>query len=141
MEHKLTTYTFLEEYNVRIRPFVAGVDVFLKTSDYPLCAADVACVLEIDEREVLSALADIGRNTIDQEAFLAVMERGSSEICRMYAREVGIGSPPVYTADQIAYVYNLDKSLVEDACKKMQIKEVTAFTMPLVFAQIPYAGI
>lgn len=140
MERRLFTYTFLEEYKRHIWPAIGEIDVFLRAAEYPLCAADVACVLDVDEREVLSILAEIGRNDIDKDTFLAIMARGSSSICQMYGREVEIGSPHIYSPSQIAYVYNLDIGAVENACKKIQIKEVTALTMPLVFAQIPFTG-
>ena len=136
MEQKVNTYTFLEEYKEHIKPMLAGVDVFLKTSQYPLCLADVACVLGVDEEEVAAILEKIGATAIWQEVFLDVMERGSSWICKLYARERQIGSPPTYTASQIAYVYNLDEDVVKNVYQKMAIKEATSFTLPLIFAQI-----
>jgi len=136
---RLSTYTFLEEYQQCIQPAIADVDVFLRTtaSDVPMCAADVACVLDICEEEVKNILREVGTQTIDKEVFFAIMRRGSSKICRLYAREIEAGSPIIYNAPQIAYIYNLDADLVKNACQKLQIKEVTTFTMPLVFAQIP----
>ena len=134
---ELSTYTFLEEYRQYIQPAIADVDVFLKTAVVPICAADVACVLEICEEEVKDILRKLDVQTIDKEVFLAIMRRGSSRVCRLYAREIEAGSPIIYNERQIAYIYNLDAALVKNACQKLQIKDVTAFTMPLVFAQIP----
>ena len=137
MEGRLFTYTFLEEYQNNIQPALSEIDVFLKTAEYPLYTGDVACVLDIEEAEVIAILEEIGVGAIDRKAFLSIMQRGSSQICRLYEREMQLGSPQIYTASQIAYIYNLDIGLVKNACQKLQIKEVTNFTIPFVFAQIP----
>ncbi|MDR2183426.1 MAG: hypothetical protein LBE55_04560 [Clostridiales bacterium] len=138
MEKRLSTYTFWEEYQRHIKPTIAEIDIFLKTAEYPLDAANVAYVLDLDEDEVLSIVAATGCEAIDKAVFLHIMSSGSSRICRMYAKEVEVGSPPTYTASQLSYIYNLDLEDVKNACQKLQIKEATAFTMPLIFANIPY---
>ena len=138
MEKKLSTYTFWEEYQQHIGPTIAEIDIFLKTSEYPLDETRVAYVLDLEKEEVLSIMAASGHDNIDKEFFFHIMSRGSSRICRLYAKEVEVGSPPTYTASQLSYIYNLDLDDVENACKKLQIKEATAFTMPLIFANIPY---
>ena len=138
MEEKLFTYTFWEEYQLHIGPAIAEIDIFLKTTSYPLDAKRVADVLDLDEEEVSSIMAATSQDEIDKSAFFHIMASGSSRICRLYAKEVEIGSPPTYTASQLSYIYNLDLEDVKNACKKLQIKEATAFTMPLIFANIPY---
>ena len=138
MEKRLFTYTFWEEYQRHIRPTIAEIDIFLKTAEYPLDAACVADVLDLGEMEVFSIMAAAGREEIDRKTFFIIMTSGSSQICRLYCREVEVGSPPTYTASQLSYIYNLDLEDVKNACKKLQIKEATAFTMPLIFANIPY---
>ncbi|MCL2350825.1 MAG: hypothetical protein FWC67_05030 [Defluviitaleaceae bacterium] len=127
-------HTFLEEYQTNIAPRIADIDVFLKTAEYPLDAYCVADLLDLDVREVLRHDGHVA----DARSFINIMQSGSSWICRMYQRELERESPPTYTSDDIAYIYNLDYDAVKNACKKLKIKEVTAFTMPLVFAKIPY---
>lgn len=140
MEQKLFTYTFLEEYQQHIRPVIKEIDVFLRGASEPICAKDAACVLDLNVSEVLRILTELGfdGNTMDKQGFLSVMERGSSPVCQMYGREMELGSPSIYTAAQIAYIYGLEEEVVKKACQKLQIKEVTAFVMPLIFAEIPY---
>ena len=139
MDKQLFAHTFLEEYEVYIKPALSKIDVFLKTSEYPLCASDVACVLEIDEAEVQSILHKIDKAAIDKCTFFDIMTKGTSAICRLFSREVEIGSPPTYTPNQVAYIYNLDVSAVKNACQKLKIKEITTFTLNLVFANIPFS--
>jgi len=138
MEKRLSTYTFWEEYQQNIQPTIAEIDILLKTAEYPLHVARVAYVLDLEEEEVLSIMSAAGLDDIDRSTFLHIMSSGSSHICRLYAKEVEVGSPPTYTASQLSYIYNLDLDDVKNACKKLQIKEATAFTMPLIFANIPY---
>ena len=138
MEKRLSTYTFWEEYQRHIEPTIAEIDIFLKTAEYPIDMAQAAYLLDLDEEEVALILAAIKCEDIDKTAFLHIMSVGSSRICRMYAKEVEVGSPLTYTASQLSYIYNLDLEDVKNACKKLQIKEATAFTMPLIFANIPY---
>ena len=138
MDKKLFTYTFWEEYQTHIRPSIAEIDIFLKSAEYPLDMAEVAYVLDLDEAEITSIMTKENFCQIDKTAFMHIMTAGSSRICRLYCREVEVGSPPTYTASQLSYIYNLDLDDVKNACKKLQIKEATAFTMPLIFANIPY---
>ena len=138
MDNKLFTYTFWEEYQTHIKPTIAEIDIFLRCAEYPLNIAEVACVLELDEMEIVSIMTKSGLHIIDRAAFMHIMAAGSSEICGLYRREVEAGSPLTYTPAQLSYIYNLDIDDVKNACKKLQIKEATAFTMPLIFANIPY---
>ena len=138
MDKQLFTYTFWEEYQTHIKPTIAEIDIFLKSGEYPLDIAEVACVLELGEAEIEAIMAKGGLRSIDRAAFMHIMAAGSSAICGMYRREAEIGSPPTYTPSQLAYIYNLNIEDVKNACKKLQIKEATAFTMPLIFANIPY---
>ena len=135
---RLSTYSFLEEYRQYIQPAIADIDVFLKSAEYPLCAADVACVLDICQSEVAHIMQKSGADSISRSVFFDIMRAGQSRICRLYAREFEMQSPIIYSAGQIAYIYNLDDGLVKNACQKLQITEVTANTMPLIFAHIPH---
>ena len=137
MDSGLFTYTFLEEYEREIRPAIRRIDVFLKTASFPVSPANAACALDINEDEAAAAMADVGCKEVDADAFVAMMRRAGSRICKLYQRELQTGSPSVYTAEQIAYIYDLEVGLVKNACQKMQIREITPFVLPLVFALIP----
>jgi hypothetical protein len=137
-EKQLGTYTFWEEYKKHIGPKVAAIDVFLKTAEYPLDITSVARLLSLSHCEILNIMAKLNAKTIDKQTFLGIMEAGTSRLCRLFCREVELQSPITYTSEDIAYIYNLDHATVKTACQNLKIKEVTAFTMPLVFAKIPY---
>ena len=136
MKKRFFAHSFWEEYQARIKPVIAEIDIFLKTADYPLDIMRVAYLLDLDETEIQSILADTNHNSIGKAAFMDIMLRGSSPICQMYAREVEIGSPHTYSASQLSYVYNLDLEDVKNVCQKLQIREATPLTMPMIFANI-----
>ncbi|MCL2855799.1 MAG: hypothetical protein FWE21_09320 [Defluviitaleaceae bacterium] len=134
----MQVYTFWEEYQNNIAPRIAEVDLFLKTAEYPLRTDCVADVLELGEREVCQILTEVDADKIDKNAFFTIMSRGSSGLCRLYQREMELRSPATYTCGDIAYIYNLNYDVVARVYQMLKIKEATAFTMPLVFSNIPY---
>ena len=65
------------------------------------------------------------------------MEEGSSNICKIFKRELETGSPFIYTREQFAYIYDFDTGLVNDICAKLNIKELTWQNIPTVFGHLP----
>jgi len=128
---------FLEVYEMSIAPKLREIDLFLKEADYPLSTSDVARVLGIDSANLAQIMAKLSISEIGQSDFIEIMKKGDSQICRLFCREVELGSPPTYTVNQIAYIYNLDQNAVYKACQKLQIREATPYIMPMIFAQIP----
>jgi hypothetical protein len=130
-------YTFLEEYKYNIGPRLEEIDILLKSA-HGFSVACVARLLSLDESEILAIMADMGAKSIDRRGFLHIMKMGSSRLCDLYRRELELKSPPTYTSDDIAYIYDLDSQAVKNAYQKLKIHEATSFTMPLIFAKIPY---
>ncbi|MCL2575917.1 MAG: hypothetical protein FWE33_05735 [Defluviitaleaceae bacterium] len=131
-------HTFWDEYQESVAPKIADIDVYLKSAEHPFDIGCVADLLELDEAEIYAILRDAGVKSIDKNIFLYIMTTGSSFLCGLYRREVELNSPPTYTANDLAYIYNLDILAVNNACQTLQINEVTSFTMPLIFANIPW---
>ena len=131
-------YTFWEEYKKHIEPKIAAIDVCLKSGEYPLDLGSVAHLLSLSHGEVAEIMAGLNADCIDKQTFLGIMKSGTSRLCHLYRREIELQSPATYTSSDIAYIYNLPHHSVQSACNNLKIKEVTAFTMPLVFAEIPY---
>jgi len=100
---------------------------------------DLACVadlLSISVGEVIDIMNQIGIGSLDKCGFIQIMERGSSDICGYFRREIELKSPYTYNSTQLAYIYNLNHMEVNNAFQKLEIKEATSFMMPLVFAYI-----
>jgi len=129
-------YNFLQEYESNIVPKLKAIDVFLKTETFPIKKEDVADILYMDIKYIEKIMKKLRIKNIYISDFMQIMKNGESYICKLYQRELEIGSPLTYTHSQIAYIYNLDKYEVENACKKLKIKEITSFVMPLVFEKV-----
>ena len=127
---------FLQAYEKIVAPKLMEIDLFLKCAEYPLSIEDVSSMLQLSHGEVRDIMDGLGIARVGVFEFLSIMQKGSSWICRLYQREVATGSPYTYTHDQLAYIYGLEPKHVEEACQKVGVKEVTPFTMPLIFAKI-----
>lgn len=132
----MESVSYLEFYQEQIAPQLREIDVFLKTSDYPMDVTTSAGLLGMTAQDIAEIMESLGLIAIDRAAFLEIMKAGDSTICQMFSRETELGSPPTYTHEQIAYIYGLDKHKVKHACDRLKIGEATPFTMPMVFSQI-----
>ncbi len=128
--------TFLETYIYDISAKLKEIDLFIKTSEENFSKYEVSEILYISEEEVENIMDCEKISVIDKRNFFRIMEKGSSAICKLFQRETECGSPYIYTRENISYIYNLDLSVVNEVCDNLNIKEVTSFTMPIVFSHI-----
>lgn len=128
---------FLEAYKNEIAPKLKEIDILLKSSEYPLAVEEVSKVLCITEKEVLSIMCDENINEINKLTFFQIMAKGNSYICKLFSRELECGSPYFYSVEDIAYIYNIDKKLIDNACNFLGISKITSNILPLIFVQIP----
>ena len=131
-----TTFSYLEYYAYCIRPKLKEIDLFIKTSLKGLSVSETANILNLTEQEVKGIMEKEGIESISRLAFFKIMENGSSDICRLFKREIEIGSPYVYSKEDISYIYNIDIGTIENVCNVLEITEITPFTLPDVFAEI-----
>ena len=129
--------SFFEKYKKNIEPKLRAIDIFLKENDYPLPASETAKILDLSNDEVFSLVGNENIGKIDKHSFLTVMRKGSSSICGLFRRELDCGSPKLYKADSVAYIYELDKKQVEKAFSELYITEVTGEGLAAVFLKIP----
>lgn len=136
--------SFWELYCNEIKPTLCEIDVFIRSveeDEDTIDATDVAELLSLELDEVKNIMKKNKMHKIDRSGFFTIMERGSSLICRLYAREVECGSPLSYTRGELAYIYGLEIKAVEAACDDLRIKEATQFTIPLIFTKIPVSAV
>ena len=131
-----TTFSYLEYYAYCIRPKLKEIDLFIKTKSKKLSVSETSNILNLTEREVKDIMKKEGINSISRSDFFKIMENGSSDICRLFKREIESGSPHVYSKEDISYIYNIDINTIEAVCNSLDITEITPFTLPDVFAQI-----
>ena len=129
-------HNYWEYYNSDIRPKLMEIDVFIKSLDEPADISATADILGISQREVMEIMKNLDIKTICRSTFTIIMAHGSSKICKLFSRELECSSPYTYTRQNIAHIYNIDLTTVIDACESLGIKEVTSFTLPLLFSNI-----
>lgn len=137
---KPTEETFLDFYNKTIAPQLAAIDLLLKTKPGCLNTKKAAALLSISEEEVSAIMAEENIKKLDPHSFFLIMKKGSSEICRLFNRELRSGTPLVYSPADISYIYNIDIDIVFDACKKIGISSFDRITLPILFSQLSCSG-
>jgi len=130
------TRNFWDSYLVDAAPKLTEIDLLIKTSDSPYNISVVSDLLYISENEIVGIMEGMNISEIDRSAFFRIMENGSSDICGLYRREVECGSPDIYSADMVSYIYGIEPDAVRSAAELLGIKDITAFTLPLLLSNI-----
>jgi hypothetical protein len=128
--------SFLEIYQEDIAPKLKALDVLLKSMDEPITASEAAQALCVREDEALRLMRLMGVSRVDRKALLTMMDKASSRICRMYQREKRVGSPYVYTREDVAYIYGLPIGAVNQACEELGIRKLTSYTLADLFSRV-----
>jgi len=129
--------SFLRKYSKEIAPLLQEIDIMMKTYEKPLSIDQTAASLKLKKKEIRIIMENLGLKKINKKAFFCIMQNGSSEVCRLYQRELAAGLPFTYSKETIAFIYNLDKGAVSAACDQLGIKEATFLTLPRLFSIIP----
>ncbi len=130
--------TYLEQYQKQIEPQLHAIDLFIKTNNPPYALKESAKILGLSEHEVQKIMKEENISYICRHSFFIIMNKGSSPVCQIFARELKCGTPHVYSVENISYIYDLNILDVMDAAKKMG---VTTFTTPMtknLFQLIPH---
>jgi len=128
---------YLEYYIDNIKPVINELDIALKCKSR-LKNKEISKILGISEEEIENLRKKHNLEAINSDSLIKIMQEGSSSICKIFQREMEVGSPFTYTRDQLAYIYNFDKDLVNYVCEDLNIKEITWQSMPIVFGSLPY---
>ncbi len=129
-------WSFLEYYQSRIAPVLKDIDVMLKSNDsVPISVA--SSVLGLSQTEIKQHMQAEGMKMLTRSNFYLLMCKGSSEICKLFKRECECRSPVVYSCEDIAYIYQMDKAQLGETCQRLGITQVTEYTLPLVMAAVP----
>ena len=152
--------TFLDYYEQEIQPQIAAIDIFLKSEEPPYDADIVGELLEIPplewqqmlkeemtERQVKLDMIDGIRRELKKISFITrgiffqLMKRGGSSLCGMFRRATELYLPEAYTAEVIAYIFDLPIAPVRKATEELGQKTFTDEMLPQVFSKISLAEI
>ncbi len=129
--------TFMDQYKKQIEPQINAIDLFLKTETPPYSPKKSAQILHISNQELEHIMAEEGISVITHQSFFQIMKKGSSSICRMFARELECGIPRFYSVENISYIYNLDVSAVIHASQKIGLNYFSEPMLKTLFQYIP----
>ena len=131
--------TFLDYYEQEIQPQIAAIDVFLKSEEPPYDADVVGKLLEIPPLEWQQMLQEEKISFITRGIFFQLMKRGNSHLCGMFRRATELYLPEAYTAEVIAYIFDLPIEPVRRAAGELGRKTFTDKMLPEVFSKISLA--
>jgi len=128
--------SFFDIYISEISPKIKLIDVFLQSSESPFEVEEVSNILDISHKETIKIMAVENITEISKSNFFKIMLKGSSYICKLFKREIDCGSPTLYTAYDVSYIYGIDESKIENAYRFLNIQFATESMLPAIFTQI-----
>ena len=131
--------SYLELYERDISPQLRNIDLLLKCSEGEISEKDTADALHISVEDIQEIKKNLDIQAIDKNNFTEIMTHGTSPICQLLKRELDCNSPYIYSAEDMSYIYGIKPEIVTAACKSLNMSQITAYTLPKVFANI-YIG-
>ncbi len=131
----VTPINFQQVYSAYIQPLIRELDLFLKTTPEPYTTREVASILDINHSDLLHIMQQLNLQEIDKVSFFNIVREAQSYICTLLTRQFSIVTTS-YTAQNIAYIYNLDITNVENAFYSLGISNVSNSELNLVFRNI-----
>lgn len=132
--------TYFEYYEKEIAPRIKAIDVFLKTEPQPYDIADVARLLMISKEELVQLAEEKKIEFLSKGTFLFFLLKADSPICNLITREQNIGSPQIYTVEDIAYIYHLEQEDVKTAAEEMGQFQFLSSELLELFRYITISG-
>ncbi len=129
--------TYLEYYNSTLAPKLQSIDLFLKTEEsdeYTIDTVSELLNLSMDEIETIMQHANM--KVINRLSFFIIMQNGSSEICKMFSRELQRKLPATYTYFDISYIYQIPYDVVKEAAEEANIHDITTDNINTLFSYI-----
>lgn len=127
--------TYLEYYDCFIAPKLQDIDLFIKTEeDYDI--KKMANLLHISVNEVKDIIYQNDISEINKITFFDIMLRGSSEICKLFNRELERSNFINYSIDDISYIYDLTEEQICDAKCKSCIDTITSENIRILFSNL-----
>jgi len=130
---------FLDTYK-EISSRLKDLDVLAKTEE-PITIVSLARVLSAPAWEIYEIKSKHNIKFITRKNLGIIMREASGEICDIYRRELEIGSPLVYTEEDISYIYDLEQREIESAFRRLGIRQATEIFFPLIFKELPARAI
>lgn len=131
---KLISYDQI--YTNELRPKLMALDLFLKENKAPFHIYEVANILEIDPKEIISFMDEWHLKELDTASLFSFIMQSSSEIGGYLLRQWKYHHLSQYTAEMISEIYKLNLHKVQTAFDDLKITLVTNDELIEVFKRI-----
>lgn len=133
--------TYLDYYNETIAPKLQAIDLFFKTEEIDTYTVELfANLLDITTSEVENLMQTFDLHEVNKISFFTVMQYGSSDICRLFSREMQRKTPHFYSFYDISYIYEIPYDVIVEAANKAEIKTITQDSINTLFSNIVLVG-
>lgn len=107
-------------YKQNITPKLQAIDLFLKTTDAPYSALDVAQCLHMSFEQIMHIMKESHITNITRLDFFTIVSKSSSHICLLIQRQWQYAYQKLYSPQMIAYIYELNINKVIAAFKEFE---------------------
>ncbi|GKX28119.1 hypothetical protein SH1V18_05990 [Vallitalea longa] len=129
--------TYLEYYNNYLSPKLKEIDLFLKTQEKDVIEMGIVSqLLEISNEEIKKIMDTNGIDNISKHSFIMIMFYGSSDICKLFSREVKRKVLDSYSPSDISYIYQIPYENVIQAAEEASIENITTKNINKLFSYI-----
>ncbi|MCT4542063.1 MAG: hypothetical protein N4A63_00830 [Vallitalea sp.] len=129
--------TYLEYFNNTLSPKLQKIDLYLKTEEKKIIDIDtVSDLLELSHSEIKKIIRNNDIDNITKHSFIIIMYYGSSDICKLFSREINSKVPNHYSASDISYIYQIPYENVLRAIEEASIRNITSKNINKLFSYI-----
>lgn len=129
--------TYLQYYNDYLSPKLKEIDIFLKTNEEDIIDINIVSeLIELSIEEIKIIMDDNKIDIINKHSFILIMFYGSSNICKLFSREIKCKAPDFYSPYDISYIYQIPYDHVIQAIDKANIKNITTNNINQLFSYI-----
>ncbi len=127
---------FYNTYTNNISPALKSLDILIRSGEDDIEPDEICSILDISRKEMNYIVKEKNIEHISSECIPVIMLNGSSYICRLFRKSLSYTENSVYTPEDIAYIYSIDRGKVINACNKLRITEITEDILPKIFKNI-----
>lgn len=131
--------TYNDYYQSKIASKLKKIDLYLKTevkSSDSISIDNVSELLDIAPEEINEISLKNNISSIDAANFFLIMKSGSSELCQLFNRQLTVGLSTNYSAESIAYIYQIPEDIILQAMLTSNIDIITSNNLQTLFSYI-----
>lgn len=128
--------SFFNLYYNEICPTLKALDIIIKAHYNSVDIDELSNLLHITPNEINTILNSKQINNISSDIIPTIMLNGSSYICKIFKKSLSYYNCNTYSPKDIAYIFSIDKTKVENAFNKLNITEISEANLPQLFRLI-----